>query len=115
MSILVVGDIGLEAYPETDQFLRLEAGKGRVQTGATHDRPNFAREVSDRWCVLVPVGTWHNITNSEDVPMQVFTTYAPARRHSDKVQASAAAAPADKDDVPAAWSVQPSHAPDKHG
>jgi hypothetical protein len=28
---------------------------------------------------------------------------------------AAAAAEADKDDEPAAWSVQPKHAPDKHG
>jgi len=31
------------------------------------------------------------------------------------VQATAAAAEADKDDKPAAWSVQPKHVPDKHG
>ena len=34
MSIPVGGDIGLEAHPETDQFLRLDAGSGRVQMGA---------------------------------------------------------------------------------
>ena len=33
MSIPVGGDIGLEAHPETDQFLRLDAGRGRVQMG----------------------------------------------------------------------------------
>src|SRR5665811_1167355 len=32
MSIPVAEDIGLEAHPETDQFLRLDAGRGRVQT-----------------------------------------------------------------------------------
>jgi mannose-6-phosphate isomerase-like protein (cupin superfamily) len=32
MSIPVGGDIGLEAHPETDQFLRLDAGSGRVQS-----------------------------------------------------------------------------------
>lgn len=31
MSIPVGGDIGLEAHPETDQFLRLDAGHGRVR------------------------------------------------------------------------------------
>src|SRR5674536_403669 len=31
MSIPAGGDIGLEAHPETDQFLRLDAGSGRVQ------------------------------------------------------------------------------------
>ena len=35
MSIPVGEDIGLEAHPETDQFLRLDAGRGRVQMGPT--------------------------------------------------------------------------------
>jgi mannose-6-phosphate isomerase-like protein (cupin superfamily) len=35
MSIPVGGDIGLEAHPETDQFLRLDAGSGRRQTHIT--------------------------------------------------------------------------------
>jgi hypothetical protein len=39
--------------------------------------------------------------------------YAPAHHTPDKVQATAAAAEADKDDEPAAWSVRPKHAPDK--
>ena len=47
--------------------------------------------------------------------MQVYTIYAPAHHTPGKVQATAAAAEADKDDEPAAWSVQPKHAPDKHG
>ena len=33
MSIPVGDDIGLEVHPETDQFLRLDAGRGRVQMG----------------------------------------------------------------------------------
>ena len=63
MSIPVGGDIGLEAHPETDQFLRLNSGRGRVQMGAAKDKLTFEKEVSDGWCVLVPAGTWHNITN----------------------------------------------------
>src|SRR5664279_5055378 len=57
MSIPGGGDIGLEAHPETDQFLRLEAGKGRAQMGAAKDKLTFEKEVSDGWCVLVPAGT----------------------------------------------------------
>lgn len=33
MSIPVGGDIGLEMHPETDQFIRLDGGRGRVQMG----------------------------------------------------------------------------------
>jgi mannose-6-phosphate isomerase-like protein (cupin superfamily) len=115
MSIPVGGDIGLEAHPETDQFLRLDAGRGRVQMGTTKDTLTFEREVGDGWCVLVPAGTWHNITNIGTDPMQVYTIYAPAHHQPRKVQATAAAASADRDDAPAAWSVQPTHAPDEHG
>src|ERR1039458_606545 len=115
MSIPAGSDIGLEAHPETDQFLRLDAGNGRVQMGPAKDKLTFEKEVLNGWCVLVPAGTWHNIPNTGTTPMQVYTIYAPAHHTPDKVQAMAAAAEADKDDEPAAWSVQPKHAPDKHG
>jgi mannose-6-phosphate isomerase-like protein (cupin superfamily) len=116
MSIPVGGDIGLEAHPETDQFLRLDAGSGRVQMGAAKDKLTFEKDVSDGWCVLVPAGTWHNITNTGATPMQVYTIYAPVHHASDKVQATAAEAEADANDEPPAWSVQPEQASaDKHG
>ena len=41
MSIPVGEDIGLEAHPETDQFLRLDAGRGRVQMGPAKDQLDF--------------------------------------------------------------------------
>ncbi|TPG52648.1 cupin domain-containing protein [Sphingomonas glacialis] len=115
MSIPVGGDVGLEAHPQTDQFLRLDAGRGRVQMGAAKDRLTFEKDVSDGWCVLVPAGTWHNITNTGTTPMQLYTVYAPAHHRLDAVQATAAAAKADQVDEPAAWSVQPEHPADKHG
>ncbi len=115
MSIPVGGDIGLEAHPETDQFLRLDAGRGRVQMGPAKDRLSFDQTVSNGWCVLVPAGTWHNITNIGTTPMQVYAIYAPAHHAPGKVQATAAAAAADRDDAPATWSVQPKQVADHHG
>lgn len=47
MSIPVGEDIGLEAHPETDQFLRLDAGRGRVQMGPTKEQLDFDGEVLD--------------------------------------------------------------------
>jgi mannose-6-phosphate isomerase-like protein (cupin superfamily) len=115
MSIPVGGDIGLESHADTDQFLRLEAGSGRVQMGTAKDQMSFEAEVSDGWCVLVPAKTWHNITNTGTVPMQVYAIYAPAHHKPGKVQATAAIAGADQDDAPADWSAQTPHAPDQHG
>ncbi|MBB3899230.1 cupin domain-containing protein [Roseococcus suduntuyensis] len=115
MSIPVGGDIGLEAHPETDQFLRLDAGQGRVQMGPAKDDMPFEQDVSNGWCVLVPAGTWHNITNIGATPMQVYAIYAPAHHKPGKVQATSAVAEADQDDEPADWSVQSGGVPDKHG
>jgi mannose-6-phosphate isomerase-like protein (cupin superfamily) len=115
MSIPVGGDIGLEAHPETDQFLRLDAGSGRAQMGPTKDTLTFDQPVSDGWCVLVPAGTWHNITNTGAAPMQVYAIYAPVHHSPGKVHRTAAMAEADQDDDPPAWSVQPARVPDKHG
>jgi mannose-6-phosphate isomerase-like protein (cupin superfamily) len=110
MSIPVGGDIGLEAHPETDQFLRLDRGSGRAQMGATREGLTFDRQVSDGWCVLVPAGTWHNITNTGATAMQVYAIYAPAHHAPGKVHMTARNAKDDQDDEPAAWSVQPDKA-----
>lgn len=115
MSIPVGGDVGLEAHPETDQFLRLEAGTGRAQMGTAKDTLTFDKDVSDGWCVLVPAGTWHNITNTGTSPMQLYAIYAPSHHAPGRVQSTTAVAASDKTDKPADWSVQPEQAPDKHG
>jgi mannose-6-phosphate isomerase-like protein (cupin superfamily) len=115
MSIPEGADIGLEMHPETDQFLRLDAGRGRVQMGRTRNNLEFEQDVSDGWCILVPAGTWHNVTNIGNEPMQLYTIYAPAHHKPGKVHATAADAAADTDDEPASWSIQPVSAPDMHG
>jgi mannose-6-phosphate isomerase-like protein (cupin superfamily) len=107
MSIPVGGDIGLEMHPDTDQFLRLDGGRGRAQIGPSKDKLAFDREVSDGWCVLIPAGTWHNVTNVGDEPMQVYAIYAPAHHQPGKIHTTASEAAADADDEPAEWSVQP--------
>jgi len=114
MSIPPGSDIGLEAHPETDQFLRLDGGRGRVQMGPSKDNLTFDQEVADGWCILVPAGTWHNVTNVGTEPMQVYAIYAPAHHKPGKVHSTAADAEADTDDEPADWSVQPAHVPDQH-
>ena len=107
MSIPVGGDIGLEAHPETDQFLRLDAGRGRVLMGSSRSQLTFDKEVSDGWCILIPAGIWHNVSNIGDEPMQVYAIYAPAHHKPGKIHKTTSDAAADTDDEPADWSVQP--------
>lgn len=77
MSIDPGHDIGLEVHHDHDQFLRIEAGKGRVQMGPSKEALSFEQEVEDDWVVLVPAGSWHNITNIGDSPLKVYSLYAP--------------------------------------
>jgi mannose-6-phosphate isomerase-like protein (cupin superfamily) len=118
MSIPVGEDVGLEAHPDTDQFLRLDGGRGRVQMGPSKDDLSFEREVEDGWAVFVPAGTWHNITNIGDEPMQLYAVYAPVHHAPGKVQATATEAERDEEsgeDEPPQWSVQPpDQAEDEH-
>lgn len=113
MSIPVGGEIGLEKHPETDQFIRLDGGRGRAQMGPAKDDLTFDQEVSDGWCVLVPAGSWHNITNIGDEPMQVYTVYAPQHHAPGKVHTTKAVADKDENDEPADWSSQPADAEDE--
>jgi len=107
MSIPAGEDIGLEVHPDTDQFIRLDAGRGRAQIGPSKDQLTFDQEVSDGWCVLIPAGSWHNVTNVGQEPMQLYVIYAPAHHKPGKVHTTAADAAKDTDDEPADWSVQP--------
>ena len=66
----------------------------------------------------MPAGTWHNVTNIGDEPMQVYAVYATVDHAPGIVQPTAADAEQDEDsgrDEPPSWSVQPSQdEPDKH-
>lgn len=76
MSIEPGDDIGLEVHKGIDQFIRIEEGEGLCQMGPTEDNLDFEREVEDDDAVFVPADLWHNITNSGDEPLKLYTIYA---------------------------------------
>ncbi|NEU32613.1 cupin domain-containing protein [bacterium LRH843] len=77
MSIDVGGDIGLEVHPTVDQFLRIEEGQGIVRMGNSRDHLTFEKRVSDDDAIMVPAGTWHNLINTGNRPIKLYTIYAP--------------------------------------
>ena len=70
-------DIGLERHGDRDQFIRIERGRARVELGASEDRVDETHDVSDDWAVVVPAGVWHNVVNTGDGELKLYSLYAP--------------------------------------
>lgn len=95
MSIKVGEDIGLEVHTTHDQFLKIEEGSGVVQMGDSGDKLDFQRRVSEGFAIIVPAGKWHNLINTGDKPIKLYSIYAPPQHpygtiHETKAIAEAA-------------------------
>lgn len=77
MSIDIGEDIGLEVHPTVDQFLRIEKGQGIVKMGDSKSHLYFRRKVYDDDAIMVPAGMWHNLINTGNKPLKLYTIYAP--------------------------------------
>lgn len=77
MSINVCDDIGLEMHPDVDQFLRIEQGQGLVMMGDTKDNLCYQKNVYEDYVIFVPAGKWHNLINTGNTPIKLYSIYAP--------------------------------------
>ncbi|WP_246880086.1 cupin domain-containing protein [Bacillus suaedae] len=77
MSIDVGEDIGLEQHPNLDQFIRIEEGQGLVQMGDQKDQLNFQKRAFADDAILIPAGKWHNLTNTGNNLLKLYSIYAP--------------------------------------
>lgn len=71
-------EIGEEVHEDRDQFFRIEEGSGEVRIDGV------ANKVSDDFAVIVPAGARHNVVNTGDEPLKLYTLYGPPE-HKDKV------------------------------
>ena len=90
MSLNAGEDIGLEMHPNVDQFLRLEQGQGIVQMGSSKDNLSYERNVFDDSAIMIPAGTWHNLTNTGNIPLKPYSIYAPPNHPFGTVQVTKA-------------------------
>ena len=72
MSLKPGEDIGLETHPGTDQFFRVEEGKGK----AILDGQEY--ELEDGSALVIPAGTEHNLINTSSTEaLKMYTIYTP--------------------------------------
>ena len=71
-------EIGEEVHKDTDQFFRVDSGKGKVViNGKSHD-------IDDGFAIIIPQGAKHNVINTGKKPLKVYTIYSPPH-HRDGV------------------------------
>ena len=90
-------EIGWEMHDHLDQFIRVESGKAKVTLGPSRDKVEDTHELEPDWAVVVPGGTWHNVTNTGDSDLKLYTIYSPPEHpdgtvHRTKEEADAAEA-----------------------
>jgi len=69
-------EIGEEVHDHTDQFFRVEEGKGEVSIDG------HATRIESDMAILVPAGARHNVRNTGKKPLKLYTLYAPPQ-HAD--------------------------------
>jgi len=81
-------EIGAEVHADHDQFFRIEAGKGEVWIDGERTR------IKGDDAVIVPAGANHNVINTGDKPLKLYTIYAPPEHKDGVVRATKAEAEA---------------------
>ena len=87
MSLLPSEKIDMEVHPDNDQFFRFESGEGKAELNGemTHFK---AEDV-----LIVPAGTFHEITNTSDTkPLKLYTLYSPSHHPAGTIHATKAEA-----------------------
>ena len=89
MSLLPHEEIGMETHPDNDQFFRFESGTGSVII----DGNEYTVEDGD--AVVIPAGAKHNVINTGDSDLKMYTIYSPAHHKDGVIRATKAEAVAD--------------------
>ena len=81
MSLSPGVEIGNEIHG-LDQFIRVEQGTAK----AILNNGENEYELEAGWAIIVPAGTYHNITNSGTTELKLSTLYSPPKHLKDTVQ-----------------------------
>lgn len=81
-------DIGMEAHPHLDQFLRIEQGQARAEFGRSEGQVDEKHDVGPDWALIVPAGVWHNVVNTGDEEVKLYSLYSPPEHPDGTVHAT---------------------------
>jgi mannose-6-phosphate isomerase-like protein (cupin superfamily) len=91
MSLEPGEDIGEETHADVDQFFRVEQGTGEVLIDGRRTK------IESDTAIIVPSGARHNITNTGNEPLKLYTVYGPPNHADGTVHATKADAEASRE------------------
>lgn len=71
MSLKPGEEIGEEVHPDVDQFFRIEQGNAKILIDDTEET------AEDDFAVIVPAGSKHNVINTGEEVLKLYTIYSP--------------------------------------
>jgi mannose-6-phosphate isomerase-like protein (cupin superfamily) len=84
-------EIGEEVHEDRDQFFRVEKGMGEVWIDGTRTG------IKSDTAIVVPAGARHNIKNTGEKPLKLYTVYAPPEHQDGTVHVTKADAERSKE------------------
>ncbi len=88
MSLMPGEEIGEEVHDDRDQFFRVEEGSGEISIDGK------VTAIEDDIAMIVPAGARHNVRNTGNEPLRLYTIYAPPEHVDGTVQKTKAEADA---------------------
>jgi mannose-6-phosphate isomerase-like protein (cupin superfamily) len=82
MSLKVGEEIGLEVHLNNDQFFRFESGNGKCIIDANE------YNVKEGDVIIVPAGANHNVVNTGNVALKMYTIYGPPNHQDGTIRAT---------------------------
>lgn len=92
MSLRPGEEIGEEVHEDHDQFFRVEKGKGEIWIDGVRSK------IKSDVAMIVPAGARHNVVNTGDKALKLYTLYGPPEHRDAVVRATKAEAEAEPED-----------------
>ena len=83
MSLKPGEDIGMEVHENIDQFFRVEKGQGKAIIKKENSIEEFP--LTDGSVIVIPKGTYHNIKNTGNESMKLYSIYSPPNHPFNRV------------------------------
>lgn len=91
MSLKPGEEIGDEVHKDRDQFFRVEKGRGQIVIDGT------MHKIKSDDAIVVPAGARHNLINTGDKSLKLYTLYGPPNHLDQLLQVTKAEASSSKE------------------